>query len=57
MVVITLLLSIVGVYLFYGVFAENLGQLIKNKRDSGVPISLQLKNIFQMMLNKKSWKE
>ena len=54
---ILFLLSIIGAYLFYGIFAENLGQLIKNKKDTGIPIRVQLKTIFQILLNKKRGKD
>lgn len=44
------LLSCIGAYFAYGIFAEHIGLLIKNKRETGIPIMVQLKSL----VNKKS---
>lgn len=42
-------LSCIGAYFAYGIFAEHIGLLIKNKKETGVPILVQIKSI----INKK----
>lgn len=43
----------IGAYFFYGIFAEQLGQLIKNKRESGMTITNQVKLMVNTIRGKK----
>lgn len=41
-----LILSLIGAYFVYGIFAEHIGLLLKNKKEHGVPIMGQIKSLF-----------
>ncbi len=49
---IVLLLSLVGAYFAYGIFAEHIGLLLKNKKEQGVPIIAQIKYLLNKKLKK-----
>lgn len=53
MYIIGIVGSIIITYFFYGIFATNIGEMIRIKRETGIPLTQQFKILFYQFQEKR----